>query len=115
MSTVTLEEAQAHLAELIDQLQPGEQIVITRDQKPVATVCAMPPPLLIQFCAAIQPYDVMWIEEPAVPGNIEVFKRLKQQIRIPIATGERDRTIWEVMPYLQENCIDILQSDVGGT
>ena len=30
-----------------------------------------------------------------VPGNIEVFKRLKQQIRIPMATGERDRTIWE--------------------
>ena len=57
--------------------------------------CAVPPPLLIQFAAAIEPYDVLWIEEPAVPGNIEVFKRLKQQIRIPIATGERDRTIWD--------------------
>ena len=30
-----------------------------------------------------------------MPGNIEVFKRLKQQIRIPLAAGERDRTIWE--------------------
>jgi antitoxin (DNA-binding transcriptional repressor) of toxin-antitoxin stability system len=36
MSTVTLEEAQARLANLIDQLQPGEEIVILRDQKPVA-------------------------------------------------------------------------------
>jgi galactonate dehydratase len=77
--------------------------------------CAIPPPMLIQFAAAIEPYDVMWIEEPAVPGNIEVFKRLKQQIRIPLATGERDRTIWEVLPYLMHNCIDILQSDVGHT
>jgi galactonate dehydratase len=75
--------------------------------------CAVPPALLIQFAAAIQPYDVLWIEEPAVPGNIEVFKRLKQQIRVPIATGERDRTIWEVAPYLHERAIDILQSDVG--
>jgi galactonate dehydratase len=75
--------------------------------------CAIPPALLIQFCAAIQPYDVMWIEEPVVPGNIEVFKKLRQQIKIPIATGERDRTIWEVMPYLQNQVIDILQSDVG--
>jgi galactonate dehydratase len=75
--------------------------------------CAVPPPLLIQFAAAIQPYDVLWIEEPVVPGNIEVFKKLKQAIKIPIATGERDRTIWEVMPYLQHQCIDILQSDVG--
>ena len=56
--------------------------------------CAVPPPMLIQLAAAIQPYDVLWIEEPAVPGNIEVFKRLKEQIRIPLATGERDRTIW---------------------
>jgi galactonate dehydratase len=75
--------------------------------------CAMPPPLLIQFAAAIHPYDVMWIEEPVVPGNIEVFKKLRQQIKVPIATGERDRTIWEVMPYLQHQAIDILQSDVG--
>jgi galactonate dehydratase len=77
--------------------------------------CAVPPPLLIQFCSAIESFDVMWIEEPVVPGNIEAFKRLKQQIRIPIATGERDRTIWEVMPYLTQGAIDILQSDVGQT
>ena len=36
MSTVSLEEAQAHLPELIERLQPGEQLVITRDEKPVA-------------------------------------------------------------------------------
>lgn len=50
-----------------------------------------------------------------MPGNIEVFKRLKAQIRIPMATGERDRTIWEMLPYLHERCIDILQPDVGHT
>jgi galactonate dehydratase len=76
---------------------------------------AVPPPMLIQFAAAIKPYDVLWIEEPAVPGNIEVFKRLKQSINIPLATGERDRTIWGMIPYLQERCIDILQPDVGHT
>jgi len=43
MSTVTLEEAQAHLPRLIDQLRPGEEIVITRDHKPVATVRAVQP------------------------------------------------------------------------
>jgi antitoxin (DNA-binding transcriptional repressor) of toxin-antitoxin stability system len=43
MSTVTLEEAQARLPQLIDALQPGEEILITRDRKAVATVRAMPP------------------------------------------------------------------------
>jgi galactonate dehydratase len=75
--------------------------------------CAIPPPLLLQFAAAIQPYDVLWIEEPVVPGNIEVFKKLRQVIKVPIATGERDRTIWEVIPYLAHQAIDILQSDCG--
>lgn len=72
---------------------------------------AVPPATLIQLASRLQPTDLLFIEEPAVPGNIEVFKRLKEQIRIPLATGERDRTIWGVLPYLQENCIDILQPD----
>ena len=56
-------------------------------------------------------YDLLFIEEPAVPGNIEVFKRLKEKISIPLAAGERDRTIWEFLPYLQHRCLDILQPD----
>jgi galactonate dehydratase len=73
--------------------------------------CAVPPATLIQLAAALKPYDLLFIEEPAVPGNIEVFKRLKQAINIPLAAGERDRTIWGFIPYLQERCLDILQPD----
>lgn len=73
--------------------------------------CCLPPPILIQLANAIEPHDVLWIEEVAVPGNIEVFKRIKQSVKVPIATGERDRTIWDVIPYLQERCVDILQHD----
>ena len=40
MPTITLEEAQARLVELIEQLHPGEEIVITRDAKPVARLVA---------------------------------------------------------------------------
>jgi galactonate dehydratase len=73
--------------------------------------CALPPATLIQLAAAIEPYDVLFLEEPAVPGNIEVFKRIKAAVRIPLAAGERDRTIWEFVPYLQHGCLDILQPD----
>lgn len=38
MATVTIEHAQAHLGELIEQLPPGEEITIIRDQKPVAKI-----------------------------------------------------------------------------
>jgi galactonate dehydratase len=73
--------------------------------------CALPPATLIQLAAAIQPYDVLFIEEPAVPGNIEVFQRIKAAVKVPLAAGERDRTIWEFVPYLQHGCLDIIQPD----
>lgn len=73
--------------------------------------CAIPPAMLIQLASALKPADLLFIEEPAVPGNIEVFKRLKEKIAIPLAAGERDRTIYEFLPYLQHRCLDILQPD----
>jgi galactonate dehydratase len=73
--------------------------------------CALPPATLIQFAAAVQPYDLLFLEEPAVPGNIEVFKRIKESVRVPLAAGERDRTLWEFIPYLHERCLDVLQPD----
>ena len=35
-ATIPLSDAQANLKQLIDQLAPGEEIVITRDDKPLA-------------------------------------------------------------------------------
>lgn len=40
--TVTIEEAQKSLPELIERLQPGEEIVITRGVQPVAQVRSIP-------------------------------------------------------------------------
>ncbi len=77
--------------------------------------CAVPPATLIQLAAAIKSSDVLFLEEVATPGNIEVFKRLKQQINIPLATGERDRTIWGMIDYLTSGSIDILQPDCAHT
>lgn len=41
--TVTLEDAQARLADLVAGLKPGEALVITRDAVPVATLTTAPP------------------------------------------------------------------------
>ncbi len=44
MATVTVEEAQAHLSDIIDRLTPGEEVVLTRGDRPVATIKAAAPP-----------------------------------------------------------------------
>ncbi len=76
---------------------------------------ALPVALVQQFAASIEAYDLLFIEEPSVPGNVHVFKKLRDEIRVPLATGERVRTIWEVMPYLTEQAVDVLQPDSGYT
>ncbi len=40
MTAVSLEEVQARLPELIDQLAAGEELVITQNQRPIARVLA---------------------------------------------------------------------------
>jgi prevent-host-death family protein len=56
MVTVTLVEAKAHLSELLDKVEAGEQVVITRHGKPVANMSPVlaakkPIPSLAEFRA----------------------------------------------------------------
>lgn len=45
MSTiVTMEEAQAHLPELVAHLGSGEELIITQDRKPIAKLVRESPP-----------------------------------------------------------------------
>jgi antitoxin (DNA-binding transcriptional repressor) of toxin-antitoxin stability system len=60
--SVTIEEAQSHLKELIHRLAPGEELVITENQRPVAKLVNQradpkpglrPPPGLGKGCIAV--------------------------------------------------------------
>ena len=42
-ATITIDEAQAKLKELIHQLAPGEEVIITENQQPVAKLVGEPP------------------------------------------------------------------------
>lgn len=42
IATIPLEEAKAHLDELIDGLAPGEVVLIVRGQQPIARLVAEP-------------------------------------------------------------------------
>jgi antitoxin (DNA-binding transcriptional repressor) of toxin-antitoxin stability system len=42
MQTISVEEAQSHLSEIIEKLTPGEELVIVRDSRPVARLVGEP-------------------------------------------------------------------------
>lgn len=45
MSTMSLEEAQTRLPDIINKLIPGEEVVITRNSQPVARLIGEKPPV----------------------------------------------------------------------
>ena len=44
MQTIDVHQAENHLAEIIEKLPPGEEIILTRDDKPIATIRAAAEP-----------------------------------------------------------------------
>jgi len=73
----------------------------------------LPLPLVKQFAGYLKPDDLLFLEEAWVPGNIEAMHKVREFVPVPLATGERDRTIWEVREILEAQVIDILQPDCG--
>jgi galactonate dehydratase len=73
----------------------------------------LPLPLVKQFAGYLKPDDLLFLEEAWVPGNVEAMRKVREFVPVPLATGERDRTIWEVREILEAQVIDILQPDCG--
>ncbi|HZU35285.1 MAG TPA: DUF2281 domain-containing protein [Gemmataceae bacterium] len=72
MSTVTLQEAQARLPELLVQLQPGEELTITDHGQPLALVKKIEP--TSWPCQAGTAKDkILWIA-PDFDAPLEEFK-----------------------------------------
>lgn len=68
MMTVNLAQAKAHLSELLDKVEMGEEVVIIRRGKPVAHIrAARPPmqPLAVEELAAFRSRMPPWREASA--------------------------------------------------
>ena len=46
-------------------------------------------PTATRIAHALEPYNVMWLEEIMPPDNVEAFVRLKASTRVPICQSER--------------------------
>jgi len=66
-----------------------------------------------QLMKRLEPYDLMFVEEPVLCENEEEFLELSRSVCIPIATGERNFTRWGFKSMLKRGGVDILQPDVS--
>jgi len=61
----------------------------------------------------LEPYRLMFIEEPVLDENLEALKELANYSSTPIATGERMYSRWDFKNLLSSGYIDILQPDLS--
>jgi galactonate dehydratase len=61
----------------------------------------------------LEAFHPMFIEEPVLPENNEALREIANHVAIPIATGERMFSRWQVKNILQDGYVDIIQPDVS--
>lgn len=67
---------------------------------------------------ALEPYRIMYYEEPTMPCNPGVFRRIKERCKLPLATGERSYMCRGFRQLSEDRTLDIIQPDLcntGGT
>lgn len=60
----------------------------------------------------IEPYMPLFVEEPVLPGNVDMMADVARSTHIPIATGERLFTKWQFREVLEKKAAAVLQPDL---
>jgi L-rhamnonate dehydratase len=59
----------------------------------------------------LEPYHLLWLEEPVPPERVGDFIRLKSSGNVPLATGEHVYTRWQVKELLEAGAVSWVQTD----
>jgi galactonate dehydratase len=66
-----------------------------------------------QVCRALEPYRMMWVEDPIAPDNLEGFRRIREVSGVTLAAGERQATIFGQRELIERELVDVVQPDTG--
>ena len=67
----------------------------------------------IRLARRLEPFDPLWFEEPTPPELPEAMAEVARATSIPIATGERLSTKYEVARVLAQRAASIIQINLG--
>ncbi|AEI41715.1 galactonate dehydratase [Paenibacillus mucilaginosus] len=101
-----IDETIARLAAVRDAC--GKELSIGVDfhgrvHKPIAKILAK----------ELEPFRLMFIEEPVLAENNEALREIARHTSIPIATGERMYSRWDFKGLLADGVVDIIQPDLS--
>jgi len=78
--------------EIHRNLSPGEAVILARE---------------------LEPYRLLYIEDPVAPESIDGLEYVARQSRIPIATGERFYNMWQFKEIIDRKCVSLIRPDIS--
>jgi galactonate dehydratase len=66
-----------------------------------------------RIARALEPYDVLWLEEIMPPDNVEAFVRLKSNTTVPICQSERAFTRFRLREFVEKPAADVIMPDLS--
>ncbi len=70
------------------------------------------PAMAIQYINAIEEYSPFFCEEPVPPENVEALLEVRQNVKVPIATGERLVTRHQYRTVFEKRACHVIQPDL---
>ena len=98
-------QATARKVEFIRE-QVGDDVEVTFDAHGLNAVSAL------RLAKALEPFDLLWYEEPVHPFNLSALKQLRAATSIPIAMSERLHASAEFAEVIDTGAVDALMVDV---
>jgi D-galactarolactone cycloisomerase len=62
--------------------------------------------------AKLEPFGLLWWEEPILADDLDGYRRLKQSLRIPLASGKTLCADALIRDYVQTRLVDIVQPEI---
>ena len=66
----------------------------------------------ITLARALEPFRLLWLEDPTPPDNIEALKEVTDHSPVPICSGENHYTRHGLRPMITTQAVNIVQPDI---
>jgi len=69
-------------------------------------------PAAIRVARAMEPYNLMWLEEPVPPENVDAMREVKSSTSTPICAGENLFLRYGFRDMIEKQAVDIIMPDI---
>jgi L-alanine-DL-glutamate epimerase-like enolase superfamily enzyme len=103
------EAEQERMVQIVDLVTraAGKEIAVAADVHTRLDV-----PSAIRLAKALEPYHLLWLEEPVPPENIDAMREVKRATSLPICAGENLYLRHGFRELIEKQAVDIIMPDI---